>query len=290
MKTIYLKICLIIVFLTFSHTFRGFGQDLIVLESGLEIESRIISMTGKSFSYYNWCDPEGKVYEVNRKYVKWHRFEYLTQKRIVLTFSMGGVPYSTANSLKKYMRDQGFDGSSGGFLGSSIDYPVSHVKMPVLIEFEYLIKPPHGFSIEFAHSNVGSVQGLRNSGYTSGLTPEIFYSNPQFSLSYKYYLKSFKTVLQAGLIMNKANIREVDGNYYQNREIRDSAVRWGFLVGYAGSLVEKEMFFIRFQTQFRYVFPVEFANDELFMNNEKIGLSHFFIGIQTGVKINTNKK
>ncbi len=73
----------------------GYGQDKIVLESGLEIESRIISKTGKSINYYNWDDLDGKVYEVNRKTVKWYRFEYMTRKRIALTFSMGGVPYSS---------------------------------------------------------------------------------------------------------------------------------------------------------------------------------------------------
>ena len=290
MKTIYLKIWIIIVFLTFSRTYWGYGQDLIVLKSGLEIPSKIISKEGKKISYFNWDDVGGKVYEVDRRFVKWHRFEYLMQKRIALTFSMGGVPYSTANSLKKYMRDQGYDGSSGGFLGSSIDYPVSHVKMPVLIEFEYLIKPPHGFSIEFAHSNAGSVQGLGNSGYSSELTPEISYSNPQFSLSYKYYFKSCKSALQVGIIMNNAKIKEVYHNYYHGREVKDSAVKWGFLIGYAGSLVEREQFFIRFQTQFRYVFPVEYDNNDLFMNHEKIALSHLFIGIQTGVKIYTDKK
>jgi hypothetical protein len=94
-------------------------------------------------------------------------------------------------------------------------------------------------------------------------------------------------VIQAGVILNMANIKEVNE---QSRVVKDAEVRWGFLIGYAGSLVEQELFFIRFQTQFRYVFPVEFANNELFMNNEKIGLSHFFIGIQTGVKIYTARK
>ncbi len=288
MKIIYLKIWIIIVFLTFSRTFRGYGQDLIVLKSGLEIPSKIISKEGKKISYYNWDDVGGKVYEVDRRFVKWHRFEYLTQERIALTFSMGGVPYSTASSLKKYMKDHGYGGSSPGIMGD-ISYPVSHVKMPVLFEFEYLFRPPHGFSVEFAHSNVGSVQGLRNSGYSSELTPEISYSNPQFSISYKYYLKSFKSVLQAGVIINKSNIREIYDNIIYEREVKDSRTRLGFLIGYAGSFVEKELFFIRFQTQFRYVFPVEYANTDLFMHTEKIGLSHFFIGIQTGVKIYTGK-
>jgi len=289
MKDFNTKLWIILTFLTYIGMFPGFGQDLIVLESGLEIESKIISKEDKNLSYYNWDDVGGKVYEVNKRSVKWYRFEYMTKKRIALTFSMGGVPYSTANNLKKYMRDHGYEGTSQGIVGS-ISYPISQVKMPVLFEFEYLIKPPHGITFEFAHTNVGSVQGLGNSGYTNGLTPEIFYSNPQFSISYKYYFKSFKSAFQAGVIMNNAKIKEVYDNYYHGREVKDSAVKWGFLIGYAGSLVEGEQFFIRFQTQFRYVFPVEYDNNDLFINHEKIALSHLFIGIQTGVKIYTDKK
>ena len=187
------------------------------------------------------------------------------------------------------MKDHGYDGTSQGIFGS-ISYPVSHVKMPVLFEFEYLVKPPHGFSVEFARSNVGSVQGKRGAtgSYTGDYTPEIFYSNSQFSFSYKYYLKTFKSVLQTGVIMNKTNIREKDGTYLYPNEVKDSAFRWGFLIGYAGSIVEKKLFFIRFQTQFRYVFPVKFDNQKLFMDNEKIGLSQLFIGVQTGIKIYTD--
>jgi hypothetical protein len=159
MKNIYIRIWILIIFLTYFMILPGHSQDKIVLKSGLEIESKILSKTGKSINYYNWNDLDGKVYEVNRKTVKWYRFEYMTRKRIALTFSMGGVPYSSANSLKKYMKDHGYAGTSNGFFGS-IEYPVSQVKMPALFKFEYLIKPPHGFSIEFAHSNVGSVQGL----------------------------------------------------------------------------------------------------------------------------------
>lgn len=290
MKTNSLKLWIFIVILTCSLIAPGYGQDLIVLKSGLEIKSKIFSKEGKKISYYNWDDQEGKVYEVNRKFVKWFRYEYLTRKRIAVTFSMGGVPYSTANSLKKHMKDHGYAGTASGIVGRT-SYPIAHVKMPVLFEFEYLIRPPHGFSVEFAHSNVGSVQGKSGSAgsYTGDYTPEIFYSNPQFTLSYKYYLKSFKSALQAGVILNKANIREVDGTYLHPIEVKDTAFRWGFLIGYAGSLVERELFFIRFQTQFRYVFPVEYANADLFMNHEKIGLSHLFIGIQTGIKIYTDK-
>jgi hypothetical protein len=203
---------------------------------------------------------------------------------------MGGIPFSTANSLIKYMKDHGYDGSLSGYYDYQ-SYPVSKVKMPFLIEFEYMVRPPHGISFEFVLSNIGSVRGKRGSGNSlADYTPKINYSNPQFSISYKYYLKSFKSALQTGVIMNKANIREVYGDIINTREIKDSAFRWGFMVGFAGSLVDLEQFFIRFQTQVRYVFPVEYVNEDLFMNNEKIGLAHFFIGIQTGVKIYTDKK
>lgn len=130
------------------------------------------------------------------------------------------------------------------------------------------------------------ISSLSDSGYGQ----DLIVLKSGFAISYKYYLRTFKSVLQTGLILNKANIREEDGNYLHPGVVKDSATKWGLLIGYAGSLVEKEVFFIRFQTQFRYVFPVKFTNAELFMNNEKIGLSHFFIGFQTGVKIYTDKK
>jgi len=86
------------------------------------------------------------------------------------------------------------------------------------------------------------------------------------------------------------NIRETTGTYPHPREVKDSAFRWGFLIGYTGSVVEGKLFFICFQTQFLYVFPVEFDNHDLFMNDEKIGLSLFFIGFQTGVMIYADEK
>jgi len=98
MKTINLKRWIIIVIPTCSLVGPVYGQDLIVLKSGLEIESKIISSKGKKISYYNWDDQTGEIYEVNRKFTKWYRYEYLTRKRVTLAFSMGGVPYSTANS------------------------------------------------------------------------------------------------------------------------------------------------------------------------------------------------
>jgi hypothetical protein len=288
-KSKSLIVSLIVISLILLFHNQGYSQDLILLNSGLEIKADIISKNGKKISYYNLKDEGREVHEISRKLVKWHRFEYLTRKRMSISFSFGGVPYSTANSLKKYMNDNGYNGSSNTWLGT-ISYPVSHVQMPFILEFEYLIKPPHGISFEFAHTNKGSVQGRRGSGIAiADLSPEIYYSNPQFSASYKYYFKTYKSAIQAGFIMNKANIKEVDDSYFNNSTVEDSKISWGFLIGYTGSLVEQKIFFMRFQTQFRYIFPVEFTNDELFMDSEKIGLSHFFIGLQTGVKIYTKR-
>jgi len=59
----------------------------------------------------------------------------------------------------------------------------------------------------------------------------------------------------------------------------------GFMIGFAGSLVEKKLFFLRFQSQFKYVSPIKFTSADGFLANEKIDLSHLFIGLQTGFKI-----
>jgi hypothetical protein len=283
-------ISLIRIYLIIVVQVPGFGQDLIVLNSGQEIKAEIISKRGGKISYYNLEDEGREVNEINRELVKWHRFEYLTRKRISLSFSFGGVPYSTANSLKKYMSDNGYNGSSYGIIGR-VSYPISNVKIPIIVEFEYLFKPPHGISIEFATTNRGFVQGKRGqASYTPGeYTPEIYYKNPQVSGSYKYYFKTYKSAIQAGFIINKVNIKEVEESIISDHSVIDSKTSWGILIGYTGSLVEKKIFLMRFQTQFKYIFPVEFNNDELFMNNETIGLSNFFIGMQTGVKIIKNK-
>lgn len=226
-----------------------------------------------------------------------YRMEYLTKERISLSFSMGGVPYGTSTSLKNYMKDNGYAGTSKSWIFTT-DYPISRVKISWMLEFEYLIKPPHGFTIEFAQANRGYVQGLSYGGitppgyatpwydYSTGLTPEIHYANPQLSVSYKYYFKSYKSNLQVGLIMNNARIWESGENWKSSKY---SKVSGGILIGYAVSLVEKEVFFLRFQTQFRYVFPLKNTNVDSFLNGEKIGLSHLFIGVQSGIKIARNK-
>lgn len=275
MKTIILSfVYLYFIFLT---TTPCKAQDLIVLQSGEEIDVRIISKKGQTFNYILWEDQENLVRVIDKKFVKRHRMEYLTKERVSFSFSFGGVPYGTSTSLKNYMKENGYEGTSKSWFGP-IDYPVSHVKISWMLEFEYLIKPPHGFSIEFAQTNKGSVTGYG--------TPEVSYSNPQVSVSYKYYLKYFKSNLQAGLILSNTKIEDSDGYGYS---MNDSEMSGGFLLGYAGSIVENEKFFLRFQTQFRFVFPIELSNSDLFLDGEKIGLSHLFIGIQTGIKIAKNK-
>ena len=259
------------------------GQDLIMLQSGEEIDAKIISKKGPTIKYLPWEDQEGEVKEIKKKFVKWHRKEYLTKERVSFSFSFGGVPYGTSTSLKNYMKDNGFEGTSSFWIFTT-EYPVAQVKLSWMLEFEYLIKPPHGFSIEFAQTNRGYVQGYN---YAIGSTPEIHYANPQLSACYKYYFKSYKSNLQAGLMLNSARIWE---SFADENSSKYSKLSGGFLIGYAGSLVEKEVFFLRFQAQFRYIFPLEVTNSDSFLNGEKIGLSHLFIGIQTGIKIPSRKK
>lgn len=268
------------------------AQDIIVLQSGEEFDVKIISKKGPYIMYTLWEDQEGEVKEIRKKFLKRHRMDYLTKERVSFSFSLGGVPYGTSTNLKNYMKDNGYDGSSNGFFGTT-QYPVAHVKVSWILGFEYLIKPPHGFSIEFAQTNRGYVQGLVPAGYdwlwnnyTSGVTPEIHYANPQLSASYKYYFKSYKSNLQAGFILNNTRIWESLDDEKVNK---NSKLSGGILIGYAGSLVEKEVFFMRFQAQFRYIIPFEVTNSDSFLYGEKIGLSHVFIGIQTGIKIATNK-
>ena len=63
----------------------------------------------------------------------------------------------------------------------------------------------------------------------------------------------------------------------------------GFLIGYGDSLVEKEVFSCDFRSS-SDIFPLEVTTSDSFINWEKIGLSHLFIGIQTGIKIPSRKK
>jgi len=263
----------------------GFSQDVIKLRTGQEMQVRILDKSGKIL-YYRMMDEDSQtVHKVSRNFIKWHRNAYLTKTRIAFSFSFGAIPYGTASGIKKYMRDHGYTGSVSRWFGSSIEYPVSRVMIPVLFELEYLIKPPHGISVEFAASNYGSVEGYHQYGFIYGReVPYIRYKNPQFTLSYKLYSRSFKSALQAGLILNFSTIIPASSNSGSNEE-DVSQIKPGILVGYTGSIIEQKGFFMRFQSQFRYVLPITYNGQDLFMHGEKIALSQFFIGIQTGFKL-----
>ena len=172
-----------------------------------------------------------------------------------------------------------------GLLGSNLSRELlkrGH-DLLVLVQPGRKAKTLVGLNIEFDQTNNGSVTGY---SYAIGLTPEIHYAKPQLSTSYKYYFKSYKSNLQAGLILNNTRVWESDEN---ENSSKDSKMSGGFLIGYAGSLVEKEVFFMRFQAQFRYIFPLEVTTSDSYINGEKIGLSPLFVGIQTGIKTLSNK-
>ena len=173
-----------------------------------------------------------------------------------------------------------------GLLGSNLSRELlkrGH-DLLVLVQPGRKAKTLDGLNIEFDQTNNGSVTGY---SYAIGLTPEIHYAKPQLSASYKYYFKSYKSNLQAGLILNNTRVCESGEN---ENSSKDSKMSGGFLIGYAGSLVEKEVFFMRFQAQFRYIFPLEVTTSDSYINGEKIGLSHLFVGIQTGIKTLSSKK
>lgn len=135
------------------------SQDLIVLKSGQEYPVKIISKKGKTIKFKMWDQQGDSISKVQKKYVKIHRMEYLIKERLSISFSLGGVPYGTSTNLKNYMKDNGYEGTSKSWIFTT-DYPISRVKISWMLEFEYMIKPPHGFSIEFAQTNRGYVQGL----------------------------------------------------------------------------------------------------------------------------------
>lgn len=267
---------IIISILMCSDLSFGIAQDIIKLNTGQELQVMIHDKNGRTVSYFLEEEDSCKLHVLSRNSIKWFRYEFLTSKRISFSFSFGAIPYGTACNIKDYMIDHGYGGSVSGWFGS-VEYPKTLVIIPVLLEMEYLMKPPHGISVEFAASNFGTVTGLGN--YNS-MYPQIKYKNPQLSLSYKLYSRSFKSALQAGLIINFSTI---------TNEVEESQIKMGFLIGYTGSLIEKETFFMRFQTQLRYIVPLMYTNEDLFMYNEKISLSHFFIGLQMGVKLFTDK-
>jgi hypothetical protein len=90
--------------------------------------------------------------------------------------------------------------------------------------------------------------------------------------------------------MDFGSIQDSDSWSTSEADVEQSYTNWGVLIGLALPLVEKEEFFLRFQTQFRYVSPIEISNPEMFLSGEQVTLSHLFIGIQTGFKIQTGKK
>lgn len=275
---------LIIIFLVIPFSFfvvsSTQAQDIIVLNSGEEVAVKIHSTKGDKIKLEYWDNREKGVLELNKKYVKRYILEYMKNERISVSFSFGGLLYGTSTYLKNYMKDNGYERSVPGFWGT-IDYPTSNGTGSILFELEYLFKPPHGFSIEYARANNGNVKGYG--------TPEINFSNHQFAACYKLYLKNFRSNLQTGLIMDFGSIKDSDSWSISETDVEQSYFNWGFLVGIAMPLLEREEFFLRFQTQFRYIFPVEISNEEMFLSGEKVALSHLFIGIQTGFKIWTNK-
>lgn len=267
-----------------SLTSNSYGQDLISLRTGEQIEVKIISIFKRNISFYILEDGEKKVHKLNRKQIKWFRPESWTKKRISFSFSFGGVPYGTSTSLKRFMEDNGYLGSRWGWFGT-ITYPISHVKIPWMLEIGYLFKIQHGFSIGFAQANNGSVEGY--------LAPEIIYKNPQLLGYYKFYSNSLRANIQAGFLLNFSSFSSEAYNYSNSRNFSatsTSKTSLGLLIGFAGSIVEKEKFFLRFQTQFKYVPPIKFASEDGLLSDEKIGLSSLFIGIQTGFKIYPGKK
>jgi hypothetical protein len=247
------------------------------------MEVQLIDKSKEKFTFYKWEDKGGEIYELNRKYVAWYRPSLWIKKRISFAFSFGISPYGTANALKKYMTENGYSGSVQGWFGGIIKYPKSTLKIPFMVEFEYNFKPPHGISIAYANTNSGSVRGTNNAPY-------VIFKNPQLLLFYKYYLPAFRSNFQAGLIVNFATI-DIDENIYSPNSINSESSKAspGILVGYTGSLVEKNVFFLRIMGQFKFVPPMEPKGLDGFLANEKIGLSNIYIGIQTGFKLYPGK-
>jgi hypothetical protein len=125
------------------------------------------------------------------------------------------------------------------------------------------------------------------------LTPKIIYQNPQLLGYYKFYSNSLRANIQVGFFLNFSSFSSEAYNYTNSRNFSatsTSKTSLGLLIGFAGSIVEKEKFFVRFQTHFKYVPPIKFASEDGLLADEKIGLSSLFIGIQTGFKIYPDKK
>ena len=282
MKTIlrfWLYLILLILFKISIFCHHCYGQDLLMLKTEEEIDVKILNVTRHYITCYHWDDLGGEIHEINRKFIKWYRPETWLNQRFSFSFTFGGVPYGTSTSLKKFMREHGYSGNVPSWFGGSIKYPKSAVKISWMLEFEYMFNPPHGLSIAYARSNTGSVRGLG--------TGTISYENPQVLIYYKHYSKSFKSNIQAGILLNFCSFSYNDYNSFN--EIDKSKSTIGIIVGFTGSIIERRVFFWRFQTQFKYVPPIKFSYEDGLLANEKIGLSSLFLGMQLGIKLYPDK-
>lgn len=284
-KIIYYGSKLVYVLLIgFLTTINAYPQDIITLKNSKErLEVEIISKEKKDIKFYNWNDRGGEKHELNRKFIAWDRPELWTKKRFSFSFSLGISPYGTSTSLKKYMNENGYGGSVASWFGGSIKYPKSSIKLPCMIEIEYNFKPPNGISIAYANTNSGLVEGL----YPA---PEVEFNNPQILFYYKYYMPTYRSNFQIGLIVNFSKITIDDSSYMDPYNLsKSSKTSPGLLIGYAGSIIEKNVFFLRIECQFKYVPPLEVDGLDGFMINEKVSLSNLFLGIKTGIKLYSDK-
>jgi len=100
---------------------------------------------------------------------------------------------------------------------------------------------------------------------------------------YKIYSKNLRSNFQAGFLLNFCSMSSEEKRNSSKTDKSNTSL--GILVGYAGSIVEKNKFFLRFLTQFKHVPPIKLSSEDGFLANEQIGLSSLFLGIQTGYKI-----
>lgn len=109
---------------------NSYGQDLLILKSGEKVEIKIISISKRNITFYKWEGQGGEVHEINRKFIKWYRPESWIKDRISFSFSFGAIPYCTSSSLKKFMKDNGYEGNVSSWFGGSTKYPRANVKIP----------------------------------------------------------------------------------------------------------------------------------------------------------------
>lgn len=249
------------------------AQDLIKVKNIDEIEEgRISSIEKKYLSYYKADDPEGEEYTITRKFISWFRPESWTKNRFVLTATIAGLsPVGTGGALRKYMEENGYSGSSPGFLFGPVDYPTYTINFPYMIGLEYISKIQHAISFEFANTNSGRVRGLG--------TPEVNFRNYQFQLSYKYYLKSLRTSFQVGPLLNQNKI-----TYSFPDGSEQGRLLPGVMIGLSGSIVEKRTFTMRLIAQYKYIQSVTTEGHEGILENETVSLQNLFFGLQIGVK------